>query len=308
MNRYKRGKMKNDQELSEIFERYEVTNETAFVRAFFEKEEVNAILEDCGFATLNTFEPEFEYVIKVGHSSKRADLVVKNINTSTTVYYFEVMSQMRNGKWDLEHHEQFLLKRSRLQTEFGIDNVYTFPVSFKEFETCYLDEFQKMEDCFAIHLRFNTDGYFVDVYGVEEKKEKVSEKKSRKIQVGQKLSELLSTRVKSVHLEKYNIIKVGEFIANSQGIEIFVKGETKLGIKLHKDLYKKRFSKFNELIPDIIENLNIEIPGIYQDSETQDYRIDFNFDCTDYSDENIDKLAAIIKVFAETCNLQRYIK
>jgi hypothetical protein len=307
MNRPKKAVKKRDLELSEIFKLYNVSNETSFVKAFFEQTEVNEILQDCGFSPLNTFEPEFEFPIKVGHSTKRADLVIKNVNTSTTVYYFEVMSQMRNGKWDDEHHEQFILKRSSLQAEYGADNVYTFPVAFKEFDTCYLDMFQKFDDCFAIHLRFFPD-YKIDVYGVEEKKERVSEKKSRKIQIGQKLSELLSTRIKAIHVEKYNIIKVGEFITNSQGIEVYVRGETKLAIKLHRDLYKKRFSKFNELIPEIIENLNNEIPGIYEDSETQDYRIDFNFDCTDYSNENIDKLAGIIKVFAETANLDKFIK
>jgi hypothetical protein len=59
--RYKRGTIESEDEISKIFERYSVAKETEFVKNFFEMEEINAILEECGFETLSEDDVSFPF-------------------------------------------------------------------------------------------------------------------------------------------------------------------------------------------------------------------------------------------------------
>lgn len=169
--RYQKAVKSIDHDLETIMSAYDAAGEVDFVKTFFGEEEINTILEECGLTPVENIKAQLEYPVQIGLATKRADLVFEN---EGSLYYLEVMSKSHKGKWDNDHHEQFYLKSARLKQQH--DDVYSFAIAFKEFDAAYLEEFSKMEDSYAIHLRFTDQGYFADVYGIEEKRQKVSVK------------------------------------------------------------------------------------------------------------------------------------
>jgi len=190
MKRYSKGIKTNDHTLTDVFSAYECNRETQFVEAFFGKEEMNTVIEACGLSSIEDIDRKLETPITIGMATKRADLTFED---EGQMYYFEVMSQSQKGKWDNDHHEQFYLKSNRLKQDY--EQVYSFAIAFKEFDAPYLNEFSKMEDSYAIHLRFNDQGYFADVYGIEEKKEKVSVKLASLEELGLKWMKVASSEM-----------------------------------------------------------------------------------------------------------------
>jgi len=85
--RYKRGTIEPEDEINKIFERYSVSKETEFVKNFFGLEEINAILEECGFESLtedDEYTIHLEYPVRIGVGTPlRADLVVKTETSFT---------------------------------------------------------------------------------------------------------------------------------------------------------------------------------------------------------------------------------
>jgi len=166
MNRYPYITPKPEHSLKEVYENYSVTKETEFVKEFFKEDEVLNIIDECGIELEGNIDKiEFDPIIKLGLSPMRPDCLV---HTSDAVYYFEVMSRSNYGKWDQTHHEQFYLKSQRLTQIY--DNVKSFAISFKEFDSCYIQELCLMENCYGVHLVFNEEGYKVKVTCMDEKK------------------------------------------------------------------------------------------------------------------------------------------
>jgi len=170
MKRYTKGNRLEDHTLADVIKAYGAKGEVEFVDKFFGDEEMNAILEACNFSPLQDIDRTLEHKVRIGTSTtKRADLTFQH---EDELFYFEVMSQSGNGKWDDDHHYQILGKTKKLELEYGDGNVHTFAIAFKEFDAAYLEDIQRMDNGYAVHLRFNDSGYFADVYGAEEKKTK----------------------------------------------------------------------------------------------------------------------------------------
>jgi len=128
MQRYKRGVKLTDHTLEKVFSEYAVTKETEFVETFFKKDEINAILVECGYPAIITVASTLEFQIPIGYNIKRADLIVKE---DDQIYYFEVMSQQGGGNWDSYHHDQMFSKRTKLGILYNSENVHTFVVALK---------------------------------------------------------------------------------------------------------------------------------------------------------------------------------
>lgn len=318
MNPYKKGIKLEDHSLEQVFNALGVAGEVKFVEKFFGEEEIRTVVEACGLNPQGPIERTLEHKIQVGFATKRADLTFED---DGNLYYLEVMSQANKGRWDNEHHEQFYLKQARLRQQY--DQVYSFAIAFKEFDTVYLDEFSKMEDSYAIHLRFNDDGYFADVYGVEEKKRAVSVKLASLEELGNKLVALgkaagLPFRRSEVQSVKYIYVGHG-YKTTRLGIEwvMYPKRNDQLGIKLHNGLgrYAGAESSLTLISDDTAAAINFlssKVPNVEFNPSKCGFNdntgtIKFNFDCTDLSKENIQTLVDITKAFAEYCGLSNLL-
>jgi hypothetical protein len=317
MNPYKKGTKLADHPLEQVFKALGVSKETEFVDKFFGPAEIEAVLEACGLSVDSPIERTLEHKVRIGVSTiKRADLTFQS---DDQLYYFEVMSQSGGGRWDDEHHTQIMTKTFRLGLEYGSDNVHTFAIAFKEFDAEYLSEIQRMENGYAIHLRFNDNGYFADVYGVEEKKRAVRVKLASLEELGNKLIALgkaagLPFRKNEIQGERY--IYVGSGFENKRdGIEwvMYSKNTNQLGIKMHRNLAAKYgITIVNDNIDAAINFLSSAVPSVEflpsKGPNDNTGTIKFNFDCTDLSEANIKVLVAITKSFAEYTGLSNLIK
>jgi len=302
MNRYKKGDIIEDHLLSSVYGAYNVNKETEFVKSFFGKDEVNTILEACGLSPLEDFNPIYEKNIMVGLSPMRADLLFELDNT---IYYFEIMSQSNNGKWDNDHHKQMILKQTILSLDY---DVYTFSVAFKEFEPAYIEQINNMENNFAIHLRFNDNGYFADVYGAEEKKREVSIASKARNDIGIKWLEIASSKMgfknrkETICNNRY--IYIGKGYSGSKGIEWSLNNNNgTIGIKLcGSDLYK-----YNTNIEDVINHLKSNVSG-FEYIKSRDTNILFKFNTEDYSDVNVEFLKKVTETYASYIGLNDLLK
>ena len=313
MKRYSKGIKTNDHTLAEVFSSYECNRETQFVEAFFGKEEMNTVIEACGLSSIEDIDRKLETPITIGMATKRADLTFED---EGQMYYFEVMSQSQKGKWDNDHHEQFYLKSNRLKQDY--EQVYSFAIAFKEFDAPYLNEFSKMEDSYAIHLRFNDQGYFADVYGIEEKKEKVTVKLASLEELGLKWMKVASSemgfnnRKDLPHRSRY--LYIGKAYTGSRlGIEWVINQKNNdLGIKISG--YLVRDHGLNRIIDEtgkILDSIKSKVPGfefVKESSGANDKTISFKFDNTDFSEENVKLLKDITVAFAEELGIENLLK
>jgi hypothetical protein len=313
MKRYSTGFKTNDHTLTDVFSAYECNRETQFVEAFFGKEEMNTVIEACGLSNIEDIDRKLETPITIGMATKRADLTFED---EGQMYYFEVMSQSQKGKWDNDHHEQFYLKSNRLKQDY--EQVYSFAIAFKEFDAPYLNEFSKMEDSYAIHLRFNDQGYFADVYGIEEKKEKVTVKLASLEELGLKWMKVASSemgfknRKDLPHRSRY--LYIGKAYTGSRlGIEWVINQKNNdLGIKISG--YLVRDHGLNRIIDEtgkIIDSIKSKVPGfefVKESSGANDKTISFKFDNTDFSEENVKLLKDITVAFAEELGIENLLK
>tara|TARA_B110000305_G_scaffold28303_1_gene26430 strand:+ start:975 stop:1916 length:942 start_codon:yes stop_codon:yes gene_type:complete len=313
MKRYSKGIKTNDHALTDVFSAYGCNRETQFVEAFFGKEEMNTVIEACGLSSIEDIDRKLETPITIGMATKRADLTFED---EGQMYYFEVMSQSQKGKWDNDHHEQFYLKSNRLKQDY--EQVYSFAIAFKEFDAPYLNEFSKMEDSYAIHLRFNDQGYFADVYGIEEKKEKVTVKLASLEELGLKWMKVASSemgfnnRKDLPHRSRY--LYIGKAYTGSRlGIEWVINQKNNdLGIKISG--YLVRDHGLNRIIDEtgkILDSIKSKVPGfefVKESSGANDKTISFKFDNTDFSEENVKLLKDITVAFAEELGIENLLK
>ena len=313
MKRYSKGIKTNDHTLTDVFSAYECNRETQFVEAFFGKEEMNTVIEACGLSSIEDIDRKLETPITIGMATKRADLTFED---EGQMYYFEVMSQSQKGKWDNDHHEQFYLKSNRLKQDY--EQVYSFAIAFKEFDAPYLNEFSKMEDSYAIHLRFNDQGYFADVYGIEEKKEKVSVKLASPEELGLKWMKVASSemgfknRKELPHRSRY--LYIGKAYTGSRlGIEWVINQKNHdLGIKISGYLVKDHgLTRIIDETGKIIDSIKSKVPGfefVKESTGANDKTISFKFDNTDFSEENVKLLKDITVAFAEELGIENLLK
>ena len=313
MKRYSKGIKTNDHTLTDVFSAYECNRETQFVEAFFGKEEMNTVIEACGLSSIEDIDRKLETPITIGMATKRADLTFED---EGHMYYFEVMSQSQKGKWDNDHHEQFYLKSNRLKQDY--EQVYSFAIAFKEFDAPYLNEFSKMEDSYAIHLRFNDQGYFADVYGIEEKKEKVSVKLASLEELGLKWMKVASSemgfknRKELPHRSRY--LYIGKAYTGSRlGIEWVINQKNHdLGIKISGYLVKDHgLTRIIDETGKIIDSIKSKVPGfefVKESTGANDKTISFKFDNTDFSEENVKLLKDITVAFAEELGIENLLK
>lgn len=313
MKRYSKGIKTNDHTLTDVFQAYECNRETQFVEAFFGKEEINTVIEACGLSSIEDIDRKLETPITIGMATKRADLTFED---EGQMYYFEVMSQSQKGKWDNDHHEQFYLKSNRLKQDY--EQVYSFAIAFKEFDAPYLNEFSKMEDSYAIHLRFNDQGYFADVYGIEEKKEKVTVKLASLEELGLKWMKVASSemgfknRKDLPHRSRY--LYIGKAYTGSRlGIEWVINQKNHdLGIKISGYLVKDHgLTRIIDETGKIIDSIKSKVPGfefVKESTGANDKTISFKFDNTDFSEENVKLLKDITVAFAEELGIENLLK
>ena len=313
MKRYSKGIKTNDHTLTDVFSAYECNRETQFVEAFFGKEEMNTVIEACGLSSIEDIDRKLETPITIGMATKRADLTFED---EGQMYYFEVMSQSQKGKWDNDHHEQFYLKSNRLKQDY--EQVYSFAIAFKEFDAPYLNESSKMEDSYAIHLRFNDQGYFADVYGIEEKKEKVSVKLASLEELGLKWMKVASSemgfknRKELPHRSRY--LYIGKAYTGSRlGIEWVINQKNHdLGIKISGYLVKDHgLTRIIDETGKIIDSIKSKVPGfefVKESTGANDKTISFKFDNTDFSEENVKLLKDITVAFAEELGIENLLK
>lgn len=312
MTRYIKGTRSVDHSIDTVFSAYGATRETEFVEAFFGPEECGAILEACGLGPVEDIKPQLEHPVQIGLATKRADLVFED---EGSLYYFEVMSQSGAGKWDNDHHEQFYLKSTRLKQQW--DAVYSFAIAFKEFDPAYLDEFSKMEDSYAIHLRFNDQGYFADVYGVEEKRKKVTVKLASMQELGQRwmdvARDVMGFKNRKNEPQRSRYLYIGKALTGKRlGIEwVMNQSQSTLGIKLHGEIVRDHgYTHVIDNCQTIIENLTKEVEGfkfVKMSAGDTDRTFTFEFDTSDFSQQNISLLQNITLAFAKECGLEHLL-
>jgi hypothetical protein len=313
MNPYKKGIKLEDHSLEQVFRTLGVSKETEFVDKFFGQDEIQTILESCGLSVDTPIERTLEHKVRIGQFTvKRADLT---FTSEDQLYYFEVMSQSGGGRWDDEHHMQIMIKRTRLGLEYGAENVHTFAIAFNEFDTSYLSEIQLMENAYAIHLRFNDNGYYADVYGVEDKKRAIKVKLATLYELGNKLIKIakevgLPMRREEVLYERY--VYIGKGYNNTRlGIEwvMYGKNDNQLAIKIHSDLIRYANSKGKNDIKiiddtnDLVTFMSSKIPDVTFlpiKGTLDNTGCKFNFDCNNPDGE---LLVTITRAFAEYFNL-----
>ena len=312
--RYQRAIKSIDHDLETVMSAYGASGEVEFVQNFFTVEEINTILEECGLTTVETVKPQLEHPVYVGTNTKRADLTFQ---VEDQLYYFEVMSKSHKGKWDNDHHEQIMTKTFKFGLDYGADNVHTFAIAFKEFDAVYLNDIQKMENGYAVHLRFTDQGYFADVYGIEEKKQKVSVKLASMEEVGQKWLDLARSKMgfdnrKDVP-QRSRWLYVGKaYTGRRIGIEwVMNQKMDTLGIKIHGEIVKDHgLTKYIDSTQEIIDGISESVEGFefvkYSNGES-DRTITFKFNAEDFSDSNVQLLKDITIAFAEQLNISELL-
>lgn len=303
-----------DHDLDTVMSAYGASGEVEFVKNFFGVEEINTILEECGLTAVDNVKPQLEHPVLVGTNTKRADLTFE---VEDQLYYFEVMSKSHKGKWDNDHHEQIMTKTFKFGLDYGSDNVHTFAIAFKEFDAVYLNDIQRMENGYAVHLRFNDQGYFADVYGIEEKREKVSVKLASMEEVGQKWLDLAREKMgfdnrKDVP-QRSRWLYIGKaYTGRRIGIEwVMNQKMDTLGIKIHGEIVKDHgLTKYIDSTQEIIDGISETVEGFefikYSNGES-DRTITFKFDAEDFSDQNVKLLENITRAFAEQLNISELL-
>jgi len=311
--RYKRGKIEPEDEISKIFERYSVAKETEFVKNFFEIEEINAILEECGFESLtedDDYTIHLEYPVRIGVGTPlRADLVIK---TETKLYYFEVMSQSALGRWDNSHHYQYLLKSFKLKQE--TEEVYCFAISFREFDSAYLEDIEKDSSMFGIHLRFSGDHYYVDVYGkdvkVKTRKEGLTAKMENIKEISSKLIKLSDDRGcikdKRTGLKASWFSYIGKGHENSKyGLEVGMHLKDRASVTIH--------GAVQHLLEISREEILVKMQKKFPDASftltgKKAFYIAFPFDYDSYTDKDLEKALDYLEEFASIIGYSHYLK
>ena len=322
MQRFNRLVKPRDYSLDEVFQSYDARDERAFVANFFQNEEINSIISECGLEPLTDIQRVLEHPVRLGKSvTKRADLLVNNGDTEGDLYYFEVMSQSHSGKWDDPHHEQMILKRSLLQTYNPDNNVYTFAVGFREFDPEYLEEIQKMDNVYAIQLKFTEGGWDPEVYGVEEKRKRQRVKNTATEEIGNKWLRIAREKMGFDNRRDETVsgywLYVGKGHNSSPlGIEWVIGNKRNtMGIKLHIGLAKRDdYTIPHTSVDTIVERLNAAFPDL--DFETTRggvnpnaaNTIKFPFDTEDTSVENVELLKRITEEYGRIMGLEGLLK
>jgi len=296
--------------IGDVYSKWGVNKETEFVKKFFTEERINEILAACGLEKIKDLNPIFEYPVEVGRSTKRADIVVRH---DDEFYYFEVMSSSQDGEWDQEHHEQFLQKSQIL----GLDGqrVHAFAIAFKEFHPDFRDQITMCPDAYAVDIKFDDRGWCVNNTLLSNRKTI----NSAMITGENFLSGLgklgVQNRKLSVTYGTYVCFGVGKEIENNRGIELRfnAKKQDALGIKLHGDLYKKRFSHVANAPELLMEKLQtvegFKTAGANDGiSGKSDVVFNFAFDTTDTSEENVRFLHNVVSAFAAACEIEHYLQ
>jgi hypothetical protein len=294
VKRYSKKNFIADDSLSTVLENYKCKGEVDFVKTFFQKEEINSLLESCGLPILPTGEIEYEYPIKVGNNIKRADLLIKSDDSA---FYVEVMSKSNDGKWDNSHHEQFIIKNFKLSKEF--DSLFSFAISFQEFDPCFLDEISKEDNWFAIHLRFNNGEYSYDVYGVEEKKKKVAEFNEDKNKLGLELMSYFKSKgiLRREEIYSQNYIYVGQG-NHRKGIEYSMGSlPNRIGIKLYGGLYSNEFKWLADDIDSLLKHFKFHFPTL--NFSLRKNTLHFDFNKLDKSEKNLLILKEVYECYSE---------
>lgn len=314
MARYQKGNRLQDHSLEEVFKAYGVSREVDFVKTFFTIEEVNTILESCGLPLVDSYDRTLEHEVKVGKNTKRADLTFQ---VEDNLYYFEVMSQTLGGKWDSDHHEQIMTKTFKFGLDYGPENVHTFAIAFKEFDAMYLDDIQKMDNGYAVHLRFNNSGYYADVYGIEEKKSKKSVKLGTLEAYGQKIMDSLKFVNRRSKPAEGRYLYIGKTHPETQkdryaGIELvmYTGNENIMGIKLHSAIRRiEKYQTYGDNLEQVIKEVSSICPG-FSDKNPQVSRggtITFDFSLSSFTDEDIKELECIVEAYAEVCECKELL-
>ena len=303
-----------DHDLDTVMEAYGVKGEVEFVQTFFGVEEINTILEECGLSKVESPKIQLEHPVQIGTNIKRADLTFE---VEDQLFYFEVMSKSHKGKWDNDHHEQIMTKTFKLGLNYGSENVHTFAVAFKEFDATYLEDIQRMENGYAVHLRFNDQGYFADVYGIEEKKQKVSVKLASMEEVGQQWLNIARDKMgfdnRKDEPQRSRWLYIGKaYTGRRIGIEwVMNQKMDTLGIKIHGEIVKDHgLVKYIDSTQEIIDAINDKVEGFefvkYSNGES-DRTITFKFDAENFSEENVNLLKEITIAFAEELNISELL-
>lgn len=175
MNRYSKRKKEDAHDLDDFFKRYNSRREPEFVKNFFGQEEIEELIGSCGLETPDEYDIEIEYPINVADSYQRGDLVILEKDESgeiESVFYVEVASKSNGGSWDQKHMEQVILKEDALKRKYLGSTIYSFCVSFTDFEPVFLDYITPFENRYAVVLKFYDSGYDVEPYGFSIKSEK----------------------------------------------------------------------------------------------------------------------------------------
>jgi hypothetical protein len=305
MSRYTEGIRLEDHSLEDVFKAYNVKSEVNFVDTFFGEKEVNTILKACGFETVTGIDRTLEHRIRIGKNEKRADLTFQQ---DDELFYFEVMSQGGGGKWDSDHHEQIMTKTFKLGLDYGSENVHTFAIAFKEFDAEYLEDIQRMENGYAVHLRFNDSGYYADVYGMEAKATKKTIKLGEFEEYGQKIMDALSFKNRRNKPAEGRYLYIGAShpdVDKSRyaGIELvmYTGNRNVIGIKLHskvRDL--EAFKYISEDLSKIISK-TIENCPTFEGRNPQEAKggtIKFDFNVANFTELDIKELQCIVRGYA----------
>lgn len=316
MKRYKRGKTFEPHSLEIVYQAYGAKRETQFVEIFFQEEEINGLVEACGLSPVQPgADMHYEEPVMIGTVAKRADLVIKE---EDVIYYFEVMSQSYDGRWDNDHHEQFLLKTMKLGLTYGEDNVHSFAIAFKEFDAHFLEDIQRMENGYAVHLRFDDTGWYPDVYGIEEKEKKrkiknvaIEERGSKWLQLA---AEKMEFKNRKDSPERGRYLYVGKaYKGVRMGIEwVMNTREKELGIKINGSIVAQEgLTRIVDNTDEVIAAIQEKVPGfkfLKKTNGAADRTIMFEFDTNDYSAKNIQLLKDITLVFAEECGVPELLQ
>lgn len=315
MKRYSKGKRHEDHSLTDVFKAYGAKGEVEFVDKFFGEEEINAILEACNFSPLQGIDRTLEHKVRIGISTiKRADLTFQH---EDELFYFEVADQSGNGKWDDNHHYQILGKTKKLELESGDGNVHSFAIAFKEFDPAYLDDIQKMDNGYAVHLRFNDSGYFADVYGAEEKKTKKTIKLGELEEYGQHIMDSLSFKNRRSKPAEGRYLYVGASHPETEkfryaGIELVMfTGKNILGIKIHSKMrLLEQFVASADSLESVISDMTKQCVSFASKNPkvSRGGTIQFDFNVANPTETDLQELECIVNAFADSIGCPELLK
>jgi|TARA_B110000879_G_scaffold34298_1_gene47300 hypothetical protein len=316
MKRYLKGNRLEDHTLEDVIKAYGAKGEVEFVDKFFGEEEMNAILEACNFNPIQGIDRTLEHKVRIGNSTtKRADLTFQH---EDELFYFEVMSQSGNGKWDDDHHYQILGKTKKLELEYGDGNVHTFAIAFKEFDASYLEDIQRMDNGYAVHLRFNDSGYFADVYGAEEKKTKKTIKLGEMESYGQHIMNALSFKNRRSKPAEGRYLYIGGSHPETEkgryaGIELvmFTGSKTVLGIKIHSKMrLLEQFIAPTDNLENVISHMSEQCPSFISKNPkvSRGSTIQFDFNVVNPTGNDLQDLECIAVAFANAIGCPELLK